>query len=513
MKLQYPLVKIIEQDNLFYLYDARANVLLELSNKNNKIISSYINNKSLDCSSSLINDLQNNGILLPNEIKDKNIDMNDVDSLCDYISEYAIPQKLVIEVTDKCNLRCKYCLYTINGLNENSRKHGSKSITLSDAKLSINHYYDRFIHVSSKVSSIKFEDFLLHNPPMIGFYGGEALMEFHVIKECIRFCDNLNWGATIKDKIRYSITTNLTLLDNEMLEFCILNNIHLYVSIDGPLEENNKNRVFKNQKGTFECVYNNLLKIKERSIDYYHKNVIFQAVQAPNLRANIVEKFFLGMTEDKYYAGVGGFMYIPYRELGSTIPRYVLEEGFKSPGNLQFDDCERSIDIEMYILKAPLFKSRLNSIFNLIVDLDEVPNKNKINILPSCYIGFSKLFVSTQGQYHMCERTDFTKPIGDVRKGLNSKVIKDIYTNVIKMSKSKRCVSCWAFRFCSFCPATSLVNGNFSLAKEEECKYMQDMVLQTFKDLIYIKKNCNKLYNYITETFSPKGDMSIEKYL
>ena len=115
------------------------------------------------------------------------------------------------------------------------------------------------------MSSIKFEDFLLHNPPMVGFYGGEALMEFYVIKECVRFCDNLNWGATIKDKIRYSITTNLTLLDNEMLEFCILNNIHLYVSIDGPLEENNKNRVFKNQKGTFECVYNNLLKIKERS--------------------------------------------------------------------------------------------------------------------------------------------------------------------------------------------------------------------------------------------------------
>ena len=87
------------------------------------------------------------------------------------------------------------------------------------------------------------DDFLLRSAKEchIVFYGGEPLMAIDVIKEAVEYVKN-----TITNKhVQFSIITNGTLLTEENVLFLINNNFYLQVSLDGPCEIHNRNRVIK----------------------------------------------------------------------------------------------------------------------------------------------------------------------------------------------------------------------------------------------------------------------------
>ena len=72
---------------------------------------------------------------------------------------------LILQVTQQCNLRCKYCAYSGNYYN---RTHSSERMSFDTARKAIDFYLDR---------SDKMDDLSL------SFYGGEPLLEFALIKK------------------------------------------------------------------------------------------------------------------------------------------------------------------------------------------------------------------------------------------------------------------------------------------------------------------------------------------
>lgn len=87
---------------------------------------------------------------------------------------------LVFEVTDACNLKCKYCGY--GELYNTYDKRNNSFMNFSMAKKVIDYLYAIWQKYPGKSSPRKI---------VFGFYGGEPLMNFTLIQEVISYLETL----------------------------------------------------------------------------------------------------------------------------------------------------------------------------------------------------------------------------------------------------------------------------------------------------------------------------------
>jgi uncharacterized protein len=92
---------------------------------------------------------------------------------------------------------------------------------------------------------------------IVSFYGGEPLLQFDLIKKVIEYCNRSG------PDINYYMTTNGTLLTDEMIDFIIKNDIIMTFSLDGYKSNHDRNRVFMNDKGSFDTVMKNIIRLQE----------------------------------------------------------------------------------------------------------------------------------------------------------------------------------------------------------------------------------------------------------
>ena len=137
----------------------------------------------------------------------------------------------------------------------------------------------------------------------IGFYGGEPLLNFSVIKKVIEYVKD-KYPQKAKDTI-FTISTNLTLLTYEHIKFFIKHNVHLAVSLDGPEKIHNRYRVFKSGKGSYKKVMENLEKFRNYNKEYYNNHIVFNVVLSPPIEFMKVHEFFLKKFPDMEYANIG----------------------------------------------------------------------------------------------------------------------------------------------------------------------------------------------------------------
>lgn len=128
----------------------------------------------------------------------------------------------IFAITLRCDHKCDYCQVS------------RQSQDFKEFDMSIN-VIDKSI------------DLMLKSPSdclTMEFQGGEPLLVFDKIKYAIERTKVKN--NTINRKINYVICTNLTHINNEILEYCKENNILISCSLDGPEFIHNHNRVFLN---------------------------------------------------------------------------------------------------------------------------------------------------------------------------------------------------------------------------------------------------------------------------
>lgn len=66
--------------------------------------------------------------------------------------------------------------------------------------------------------------------------------------------------------VQYTMTSNMTLLDEKMLEYMRKYQIGVQVSIDGTKEEHDKRRIRKDNTGTYDTIIENLKKLKDNNL-------------------------------------------------------------------------------------------------------------------------------------------------------------------------------------------------------------------------------------------------------
>jgi uncharacterized protein len=95
----------------------------------------------------------------------------------------------------------------------------------------------------------------------INFNGGEAFLNYPVLKS---FYDRLS----AEGYRNFVISTNLTLADDAILDWCYHNRIHLHISIDGEKEVHDRNRIDHDGKGSFDRVIERIRFIRKHYPDW-----------------------------------------------------------------------------------------------------------------------------------------------------------------------------------------------------------------------------------------------------
>ena len=157
--------------------------------------------------------------------------------------------QILLQVTQGCNFRCEYCIYTasIDGI---QRKHTNKRMDFHTAKHAVDYLWNHSI--DSDVVTI-------------GFYGGEPLLEFELIKQVILYTEKKFQGKIV----HYAMTTNVSLLSIDKVEFLWKHDVHLVLSLDGPKEIQEKNRIYVgSKKSSYDVAVENLNHIRDKFPEY-----------------------------------------------------------------------------------------------------------------------------------------------------------------------------------------------------------------------------------------------------
>lgn len=150
------------------------------------------------------------------------------------------PVFFMIDMTNRCNMACKYCL--------REREDSDKAYSISSEML------------------IKICDYIISYCRQTGEeritiqpWGGEPLLETEKIYKLQDYFEEHGLYPAI------SIETNGILLNESVLEKMHRRNIWISVSIDGPEKVHDAQRVFTNGKNTHALVEKNLLNLKEKN--------------------------------------------------------------------------------------------------------------------------------------------------------------------------------------------------------------------------------------------------------
>lgn len=323
----------------------------------------------------------------------------------EYINEESIKRnlanlpQLVFEVTDACNLKCKYCAY--GEFYDDYDKRDNQMLSLNAAKTLIDYlckYWNSYRCTSSSI------------PMYISFYGGEPLLNFPFIESVVDYIKHLNCKSR---SFRFSMTTNGILLDR-YIKFLVDNNFHILISLDGN-EKNNCYRVDKAGNPSFKQVVKNVDILREKYPDFFKTNVNFNSVFHNMSRMEEVFWFFkekydkLPSVSELNSSGIKPDKIEEFERTYSNIERSILQcEDCKTIENEMFLKTSSSRNLALYLQQYSGFYYR---------DYIDLLAERKENIsIPTgtCSPFGKKLFVTVNGKILPCERIGHQFSLGHV---------------------------------------------------------------------------------------------------
>ncbi|MDE7433354.1 MAG: Cys-rich peptide radical SAM maturase CcpM [Lachnospiraceae bacterium] len=445
-----------------YLYDSNTNAIVKIP----KDVYDYLSIKkenSGSASESVIKGLsylKSKGLLSDN--KQSDIQHFETDLLGD-LYENSL-STLTLQVTQNCNLRCKYCVYSGSYVN---RTHANKRMNWTTAKKSIDFLYQHS-NCSNRVS--------------FGFYGGEPLLEFDLIKKCVDYIKQLFLGK----QQTFVITTNATLLNEEIVQFFIENDFSLMISLDGPESVQDGNRVFAdNLRGTFQTVMDKLKMVEEKFPDFLEK-ISFNAVIDLQHDFQAADDFFLTYDMVKNSMVRGNFVNTNNKKEATSINyQYFVDSKYEEFKTMLFYCTDIFSKYQPRLLAGYIEGLKQNLAERDIVKSDAVNNTGG-----QCLPGIQRLFVTVDGKIFPCERVNENSEdfcIGNIETGIDIERAK-VLLNVSSLTQ-KECQNCWCFKICSQCIAKADDNGKLSREQRlKSCESARSSAEKTIKDYVVLKQ-------------------------
>ena len=370
--------------------------------------------------------------------------------------------QIIFEVTNSCNLKCKYCCF--NDLYEES------SLINKQGKLGF--------ETAKKLLDYLMElwgDTLCSKEVDIAFYGGEPLLNYSFIKKVLNYTEHLK-----SDRLRftYSMTTNGLLLD-KYLDDLVNKNFKILVSLDGDFDAS-VYRVGEDRRDLYDKIINNLDLYKNKYPLHFERNVDFNVVIH---RKNDIQSVFSFIK--KKYGKTPRFSPLSTRNVKES-----QKETFKTMYRKMPDDLIEGKDLDAItenlhpytsgFMEMVKFANALLDIqYQTYNDLFVNTGLNDIVYTPSgtCWPYSRKFFLSTNGDILACEKISHRNVLGNVdNNSVNIDYINiaDIYNEKIYSSFSD-CKKCYRLPYCPVCFFDSLLGDRSCLAFEDENKFTENL--------------------------------------
>jgi len=345
-------------------------------------------------------------------------------------SRGSVIKAMCLHVAHDCNMSCKYCF------GDKGAFEGVRSLlSLETGKKAI--------------------DFLLYHSGTrrnleIDFFGGEPLMNFEVVKNLVEYgrAAEKEYGKNI----RFTITTNGLLLDDEKIDYINENMDNVILSIDGRPSVNDNMRRTVNNKGTYDVITKNYLRfVGKRKSTYY--------VRGTFTREN------LDFSEDVKHLVEKGFKNVSIEPVVTDLS---LSYSLKDEDKLRiFEEYDKLADIYLdYALAGKKFE-----FFHFNIDLNQGPCV--IKRVSGCGAGTEYVAVSPEGDIYPCHQFvgnhDFK--LGNLYdEKFENKLFDDF--NKAHIYNKEKCKECWAKFYCSGgCHANAYnINKDIKLPYEFGCE-------------------------------------------
>lgn len=372
----------------------------------------------------------------------------------------------IIAPTLRCNQNCIYC-------QANSRDLKDKGCDMDE----------------DTAKSVV--DFIFQSPSKflnIEFQGGEPLVAFPIIQHIIEYvkkknnsmsCNNQGWFFGNKN-ISFTIVTNLTLIDDDILNYIMNNKVRITTSLDGPKELHDKNRSYRNGKGSYEDVINwiDIIKKKEPRLNAlptvtkyslaYAKEIVDEYVKHKFTHTRMRELNIAGMTIGTW--DEIGYSPEEFLNFWKSYLEYVILINKKG---IEFWD-----ETTFFILSRILCKkSQFNACFN-----------------SPCGVGTIQCAYDDKGDVYTCDeaRSDDTFKLGNVKDNNYSEIFaSENIGNFIRLSSctSFSCDSCVWHPYCSPCLVSAYGKEKSLVPKFPNfiCNIRGEQTKALFKKIIFSK--------------------------
>lgn len=365
----------------------------------------------------------------------------------DFKNRPTVIKAMCLHIAHDCNLACKYCF-------------AGEGEYCGDRSL-----------MSFEVGKQAF-DFLIANSGTrknleVDFFGGEPLMNFEVVKQLVAY-------AREQEKIhnknfRFTLTTNGVLLDEEVMDFANKEMYNVVLSLDGRKETNDRMRVSRNGKGSYDLILPKFKEMVKRRGDkeyyirgtYTHYNTDF--------------------TKDILHMADLGFTKLAMEPVvASPDAPYALKE---EDLPILFDQYEK--------LAAEMVRREKNgkgfTFFHYMIDLEGGPCIAKR--IAGCGVGTEYVAVTPWGDLYPCHQFvgDENYLLGNVFDGITNEEVRSRF-KMCNIYTRPQCNDCFARLYCSGgCSAnayhaTGSIEGIYELGcklhrKRVECAIMMKVAL------------------------------------
>ena len=359
------------------------------------------------------------------------------ESIIDFKKRKTVVKALCLHIAHDCNLACRYCFA------EEGEYHGRRALM-------------------SYETGKQALDFLIANSGNrrnleVDFFGGEPLMNWQVVKDLVKY--GREQEKIHNKNVRFTLTTNGVLLNDEIMEFANKEMANVVLSIDGRKEVHDYMRPFRKGKGSYDLIVPKFQKFAEsRNQEKYYVRGTFTHNN-------------LDFSKDVLHLADLGFKQI------SVEPVVSLPE---EPYAIKEEDIP-VICAEYDKLAAEMVKRHREgndfNFFHFMIDLTGGPCVYKR--LSGCGSGTEYLAVTPWGDLYPCHQFVGEEGflLGNVFEGIKNTDLVDEFKCCNVYAKEK-CRNCFARFYCSGgCAANSYkFHGSINDAYDIGCELQKKRI-------------------------------------
>lgn len=356
-------------------------------------------------------------------------------------------KKLIILMTDDCNLRCRYCYLDYGNFCMSDTK---KTISLPLLKKILKQVYEKF---PDGIENIL-------------FFGGEPLIAYSRIKDTIEYVLNYCKEYSVA-KPNFGLVTNGILLDEFKWKILSKYHVKVKVSLDG--EERIHNEVRKDILG--KPTWNRIEQCIRSRIKENGKGIFFE-MTINRLHLELLET---GRIEKCMHN---------FKQMGFAAGSIACTEFSKDPSlDFQKEDMDKLKELVSRIVDYCFcHMEEENSLYIIDVMQAVLFLLQKKGMEYHCYAGVKQYTITANGDILPCTayaHSDVKVTIKD-----NTFASKD------EKVKEQNCKECWIHNFCrSFCYYRTQQRKKQNIDFEVRCIYVQAIYESVIRNIVKLKQS------------------------